>query len=206
MSHRHHTSSRRQTSPLRYLRGLTLIELMVALAVFAVLGTLTYRGANEMFASNQHITGELERWRELVRTFQIVESEILQIVTAQPADGDTPRIPAALDFTADPPSVSFVSLAGGRQPERITFRFDNGRLDWERSLPGPSTTLERDTLIAGVVAVRWLFLSDDGWSETWPAGDTLRQRQLNQHLLPAAIGLELDLSDIGQVNRIYALR
>lgn len=180
--------------------GLTLIELMVALAVFAVLGTLTYRGANEMFASNQHITAELERWRELVRAFQIVDSELLQIVAVQSANTPTTDTTPAIHVTSQPPSLSFVSLAGGRHPERVTFRLNQDRLEWERSPVEKAGEAERDTLIAGVEAARWRFLSDSGWSESWPNANATR------NTIPAAIGLELDVTGIGQVNRIYALR
>ena len=42
--------TRRSLSARRHLRGLTLIELMVALAIFAVLGVLSYRALAEAAA------------------------------------------------------------------------------------------------------------------------------------------------------------
>ncbi|MBN8284156.1 PDZ domain-containing protein [Zoogloea sp.] len=45
-------------------RGLTLIELMVALAIFAVLGVLSYRGLAEVATSRTHLEAGFERWQE----------------------------------------------------------------------------------------------------------------------------------------------
>ena len=183
----------------RRVVGLTLIELMVALAVFAVLGTLTYRGADALLTGNRHISAELERWRELVRAMQIVESELLQI-THVPTQGDPAKGGASVEWRSDPATLSFLSLAGGHQPERIVFRFEQGRLDWERHALQAGAHGERDTLLSNIDEVRWLFLADNTWHAHWPVSDaTITQ-------IPAAIGVELALPGIGRVNRIYALR
>ncbi len=180
-------------------RGLTLIELMVALTVFAILGTLTYRGTNEMFTSNQHIERELERWREINRAFQIIESELFQVVAPQATPAAASLPPMSLRDAAGSQELRFLSLAGGG-PERIGFVFQQQRIDWTRQAMGVAAPVERDTLIEDVADVRWLFLSKSGWVETWPVDDDANEA------LPSAVGLELTLPEVGTVSRIYALR
>ena len=58
---------RRPLSARRHLRGLTLIELMVALAIFAVLGVLSYRALAEAAHSSTRISESFERWRIIGR-------------------------------------------------------------------------------------------------------------------------------------------
>lgn len=181
-------------------RGLTLIELMVALTVFAILGTLTYRGTNAMFASNEHIERELERWREINRAFQIIENELFQVASPQGGDTSDSASPMRLQAAQGVRDLRFLSLAGGGGPEWIGFTFQQQRIDWTRTPMGGAARSERDTLLEDVAGVRWRFLAESGWTEAWPPEDDSTQA------LPRAIGLELTLPQIGTVNRIYALR
>ncbi len=184
----------------RGVRGLTLIELMVALTVFAVLGTLTYRGTNQMFSSSQHIEQELVRWRAINRSFQIIESELFQIAAPQRTEaGDRPP-PMSLIQTTDTRELHFLSLAGGGGPERAGFVFHRQQIDWTRQTLSGTEAPERDVLIDEVDDARWLFLVNGGWVDTWP------NEAAPDEDLPAAIGLELVLPQIGTVSRIYALR
>jgi len=192
-------SSVRHAGP-RGVRGLTLIELMVALTVFAVLGTLTYRGTSEMFSSSQHIEQELSRWRAINRSFQVMESELFQIAAPQRTAASDTSPPLALTHSPGARALHFLSLAGGGGPERVGFVFHGQRIDWTRQALSGNVPLERDLLIDEVDDVRWLFLSKSGWVESWP-NDVAPDEDL-----PAAIGLELVLPQIGKVSRIYALR
>lgn len=193
-------STARRRRSLRTSHGLTLVELMVALAVFAILGTLTYRGTNAMFASAQHIEQELERWRALNRAFQIIESELFQVVAPQTKEAVASTPPMSLLVGTGSQELRFLSLAGGA-PERIGFVFERQRIDWTRQTMAADTPNERDTLIDNVTGLRWLFLSKSGWVEAWPIDG-----EPGDEAVPAAIGLELTLPQIGTVNRIYALR
>lgn len=193
---------RRPAAPrVRRMLGLTLIEVMVALAVFAVLGTLTYRGTTQLIIAQQRLDGELERWREIGRALQIVESELLQVAAPQPVAGSA-RPPALLYLPgASTSELRILALSGQAGPERVGFRLRDGRLEWLRRPEGaPEAQDERDVLLDRVSAARWRFLTDAGWSERWPpAVQTERP-------LPGAIELQLDLADTGTVTRLYALR
>ena len=57
----------RQPLPRRKARGLTLIELMVAMALLGVVGVLTWRATSQLVDARARIGGELERWQAVVR-------------------------------------------------------------------------------------------------------------------------------------------
>ena len=70
-------------------RGLTLIELMVALAIFAILGVLSYRALAEVATSNSRLEENFERWRTISRTLQRIDTDLIQVVA--PAMSSTAR-------------------------------------------------------------------------------------------------------------------
>ena len=74
--------------PPRRQRGLTLIELMVALAIFAVLGVLSYRALAEVSTSRTRLEEGFERWRSIGRAMQRIDTDLLQLVA--PATSSSP--------------------------------------------------------------------------------------------------------------------
>lgn len=57
-------------------RGFTLVELLVALAIFAVISVLTLRALSGSLEQRAHIEGEARKWRDLGRLFGMLESDL----------------------------------------------------------------------------------------------------------------------------------
>ena len=74
----------RLEKPASRRAGLTLIELMVALAIFSVLGVLSFRAIDAATVSRDRLANESRRWQEITRFLQLAETQLLQIV-ARPA-------------------------------------------------------------------------------------------------------------------------
>lgn len=189
-------------------RGLTLIELMVALAIFAVLGVLSYRGLAEVATSRTHLEAGFERWRAIGRSMQRIDTDLQQVVspaasaTGLPSEGSALAAPGMiLGRTASGgPELQFLRLDDARGVRRVGFRLVDGRLEWLRwsgreALGQPSV----DPLLDGVRGMRWRFLLDNVRTDAWPPAD-------RHSLLPDAIILELDLADVGTLTRLIALR
>ncbi len=189
-------------------RGMTLIELMVALAIFAVLGVLSYRGLAEVATSRTHLEAGFERWRAIGRSMQRIDTDLQQVVspaasaTGLPSEGSALAAPGMiLGRTASGgPELQFLRLDDARGVRRVGFRLVDGRLEWLRwsgreALGQPSV----DPLLDGVRGMRWRFLLDNVRTDAWPPAD-------RRSLLPDAIILELDLADVGTLTRLIALR
>ncbi len=191
--------------PARRQRGLTLIELMVALAIFAVLGVLSYRALAEVSTSRTRLEEGFERWRSIGRAMQRIDTDLLQLVA--PATSSSPTTSAQ----ASPPLLLTRAASGGaelqllrldeaRGVRRVGYRLVDGRLDWlrwsGRDAFGEPTV---EPLLGNVRNVRWRFLTGGNRVDAWPPGD-------RRGTLPDAVILELELPDHGTLTRFIALR
>lgn len=191
--------------PARRQRGLTLIELMVALAIFAVLGVLSYRALAEVSTSRTRLEEGFERWRSIGRAMQRIDTDLLQLVA--PATSSSPTTSAQ----ASPPLLLTRAASGGaelqllrldeaRGVRRVGYRLVDGRLDWlrwsGREAFGEPTV---EPLLGNVRNVRWRFLTGGNRVDAWPPGD-------RRGTLPDAVILELELPDHGTLTRFIALR
>lgn len=184
--------------------GLTLIELVVAMALFATLGLLTWRATSQVIDSRTRVSIELARWRDISTAVQHIELDLLQVTLPDPTKSGTATPGFELRRTADglENELSLVTMtADGSGSQRIGYRYVDGRLVWLQWPNRNGTGLPAEyPLLDKVKAVRWRFVADGTTSTDWPrSGQTAP-------LLPAAVELELELPDAGTLTRLFALR
>lgn len=68
---------RRAKAP-RFLDGMTLIELIIAIALLALITVIAYRGLNNLERSNDQLTHETERWKNIALFFSRFGSDVAQ--------------------------------------------------------------------------------------------------------------------------------
>lgn len=193
---------RRQPSTSDRAAGLTLIELSVALAVFAVLGVLSFRALSSAADSEARLGESVRRWEALARALGRVEAEVSAIIvpTAEPRKAVQPLLLQADDGDTHG-ELSFLRLDEARGVRRVGFRLRGQRLEWllweGRERIG---TPQVELLLDSVSSLRWQFV---------PAGQGLANASsapLRQSNLPAGLGIELALADLGRFQRLFALR
>ena len=183
--------------------GLTLIEMLVALAVFAVLGVMGYRATATAMETRHRVATELQRWRDIANFVQIIESDLTQFVDRPGNVGAATTGGLLLSQTGGNSELSFVKLDGGG----ATVRRRGYRLDGERLVqlrwPGtdPVSVPEAHPILDRVTVLRCTVLAADGKQYlVWP---NLRgERQVK----PAAVDVELEIADVGTIRRLVALR
>lgn len=179
---------------MRRQRGLTLIELLIALTLFGVIGALCWRATVHMVDGRAAIGDELSRWRDIGRALQRVESELSAVLPASDAFAR-----GAADGPSKP--LVFGTLGEGRGAMRSAFRVQDGRFDWLLWADGRRDQApEVVPLLDGVQALRWRFLLDGQWGAQWPPAQAV------EVALPQALALELELGDAGTITRVFALR
>jgi general secretion pathway protein J len=183
-----------------------LIEMLVALAVFAVLGVMGYRASATAMETRQRVAADMQRWRDIANFVQIIESDLTQFVERPVTVGAGSQTAAGGLLLAQPggsPELSFLKLdGGGATARRRGYRLDGQGL-MQLRWAGTDTVSNPDAhLILDQVAVmRCTILGTDG--QRYPTWPDMKSGRL---VRPAAVDVELELADAGTIRRLVALR
>jgi len=196
----------RQRSDRRGCHGFTLIELIIALGIFMVLGVLSYRALASIVDSRDRVGAAQNRWSSVTRFMQRLEIDLQQI----PA-----TVPDALAYDGSSQTLRLVRLTPkglGDDVRTIRYRWRDGRIerDERKFLARPllndlSEMNEPEVVLESVQAVEWL------WPASKQGGADGIEWQVpplaTGSVLPQAIGLRIRLAEVpGDIFRIVALR
>lgn len=168
--------------------GVTLIEMMIALALFALIGSAGFAMLDQVLRSQRNSEGRLERLSEQQRAMHVI---LADFAMAEPRSLQTANRAVSFDRNSSSGSL------------HMGYRLDGGVL--RRSLSGPGgAALADQAILGGIESLSWRFLTPDGrWSETWPA-DGVPSLAIPQN--PRAVELLLSLqSRAGTLRRVAAL-
>jgi general secretion pathway protein J len=193
--------------PIR-ARGFTLIEILIALAMLAVIATLGYRAVSSLVDSEVQLTTEAQRWRTLDAFFARLEADLRQALPREARTGEVREAAWIADVDSEGNTELRLSRAGpefdadpGAAGQRIGYRMERDTLSvlyWSRLDPPAASAPTRHVLASGVAAFRVNVLdAAGGWRPRWPAP--------GEAALPRAVRIELTLADGIQVNRLLAL-
>ncbi len=182
--------------PMHQNRGFTLLEMLVALAVFAVVAAVAYAGLDRMSTQKAHLDREMRFWRELGLVMDRMESDFVQIAPRQdlmPSGWLRPPV-----FSASQPGDPLINLTrfdGKREPVRLGYRLQAQSLAlvvWEAQKPQVYPLLEN------VTACHFSYMNSSGkWQSIWSGSEgTLR---------PQGIRIELEVAGHGKFERIVAI-
>ena len=192
--------------------GFTLMELLVAMAIFTIVGALALSGYTQLVRQSEYVDLRLERVREVQRAMQTLAQDFEQLEPRPIREplGET-RLPAVLAGDSVEYGVQFTrsgwsNTAGLARPtlQRVAYRLDQDGL-WRDHWPVLDRTLSveptRRKLLGGVRTVKFRFLTAKReWVDRWPAGDG--PAETGGRELPAAVEITLDLEDWGELRRL----
>lgn len=193
--------------------GFTLVELLVAMAIFAILSVLAYGGYNNAVKQNEIARGSMQRLEALQTTVRLLTQDFEQIAPRPVRDvlGDA-RLPALLADRRDQNLFS-LTRAGWTNPaglpratlQRVSYVLDtDGKLRREHFNVLDATLADEPVkreLIDRVKSVRVRYMDPQKqWQEQWPplnapAATLARSR-------PLAVEVTLELEDLGEVTRL----
>ncbi len=191
-------------------RGFTFIEMLLAIAIFSIMGLATYTLFDSMTKSNEKSALINNRQNELQRAFVIIERDFIQIAqrTAR-IDGEAPK-PKFLTLNeqnreSEFPSMHFVK-GGWTNPALLLPRSDMQsvsyqvrdhvleRLHYNYVDPVVGEEPKVRPLISKVESIRFEFYNGKKWSD-----------KIASEILPKAVAIELELEDYGVIRRQFLL-
>jgi general secretion pathway protein J len=197
------------------VRGFTLLELLVVLAIFAVLSVMAYGGLSSVLDARARVAESLERTAALQKGYLRLRNDFQQLRARSARDAYGQPQPALL---VQPDGAVEFTRSGWRNPlsqprsalERVAYRVDDeGRLlraSWrvldraQDSEPVEVVVLDR------VEEARWRFL--DGkleWQGRWPS-QAASVSGVADPRPPRAVELTLQLEDLGEVRLLFSAR
>ena len=193
-------------------RGFTLVELLVAMAIFAILSMLAYGGYNEAVKGREIARASMARLEALQTTVRLLTQDFEQLAPRPVRDvlGDS-RLPALL---ADQRGQNLFALtrAGWSNPaglqratlQRVAYILEDGKLRREHLTVLDATLasepLKRE-LIDRVKSVRVRFMDrQKQWQEQWPPLNAPPATIARAR--PLAVEVRLDLEDFGEITRL----
>lgn len=192
--------------------GFTLIEVLVALAVFGVLSVLAYMSLAQTLANADMLTDRMDRLQSIQRTVSFLSSELLQTaprpVRVELAQAPVPALQSsfASDFALQITHGGWPNVAGTPRStmQRTAYRVEDGELvryHWnvlDRTVNNvPIGTI----MLEDVDSLTFRFLQNDGeWTDQWPP--LVAQGAPPLRVLPRAVEILLVLPDEGEVSRV----
>ena len=195
------------------MRGFTLLELLVALAVFSLVALMAYSGLRAVLQSKQMTEQRAGRLQHLQSAMLMLERDLGQFVQRGIRDDYGDALPAMR--TADYGTVLLeFTHAGWRNPtgmarstlQRVAYGIEDGsllRFSWAVLDRAQDSVPYRVMLLDKVREMRLRYLDEaDEWHDQWPPAGLAQGAPVST---PQALEVILVLEDMGEIRRLFPL-
>jgi len=199
-------------SPPASVRGFTLLEVLVAVGIFALTSAMAYAGLTRMLETRERLSTEQQSWRGLTLAFAQIEDDLAQVRPRTTRDTIGNPQPAFRGQPVDPRSISEPSMqfvrggvfvlgeSSGPDLVHVGYRLREGkllRLVWPALDQATVAEPREMPLLANATAFETRFrATDGGWVDRWPIGTELRE-------LPGAVEIKLAIEGRGEFTRVF---
>jgi len=206
----------RHNKTLRHHGGFTLLELLVAMAIFALLSVMAYAGLSTVLNANQILETNMQRLSEVQRSVTLLSRDIRQTINRAIRDtyGDTrqPLIGATAFDSLGTPAIE-LTRTGYANPlgtkrsylQRVAYRVEEETLyrdSWRVLDQAQDSEADALAICYEVKSLTLRYLDqENSWHEQWPPSDP----EFQGAALPKAVEVSLELTDWGKVVRLLPL-
>lgn len=206
---------------MRNNRGFTLLEVLVAMAITAVVGVMAYTGMSAATSAHEVSKSHMDDLNRLNLMFAVLSRDLQQLAPRPVNDefgdtraalvGDDKQL-LVLGFTRH----GWINALDQprSQMQRVNYRLEDGKLYrrvWYVLDRVTDQDFEETVLIEGVESLRLGFLDSSGrgnlggdWQEKWPLLDN-EEGRVDKGSLPRAIEFVIELEQWGELRRIYEI-
>ena len=189
-------------------QGFTLLELLIASIIFAIMALMAYGGLDNVIRNSQSSQQALLRLQQIQHCVSVLNRDFSQIIKRDIRDeygnkqiylNTANNLDKLVEFSrggrVNPANLLRSSLL------RIAYRFEEEqliRLQWAQLDRAPGLEPKQSVLIDNVEQVTLRFLDKKGeWHEQWPS--------ISSSTELVAIEIILQLKDWGDIRRLYAM-
>ncbi|MEM6512171.1 MAG: type II secretion system minor pseudopilin GspJ [Pseudomonadota bacterium] len=199
----------------RSQQGFTLIEVLVALAVFGVMTVLAYSALGQTLSNADLLTERMERLKTIQRAVRVLDADLMQAaprpIRNPLTDESAPALVSDIsyDFALELSRSGWNNPAGLKRStqQRSAYRVEDGELiryHWnvlDRTL---SNEPFRVVLLDGVDSLTFQYLRASGeWTPQWPPGGI--DNPSNPTVRPRAVEFTLALTAEGEITRLLEI-
>lgn len=196
----------------RVLRGFTLLELVIAVAIFSLVSVMAYSGLYSAQMTSQRVEEAGDRLSALQVAFSLMGRDLQQSVNRPVRDafgemqlafmGARSGVGAMLEFTRtglrNPAGFARSSL------QRVAYGVEEDellRLTWPSLDRGYGAEPVRTPILTGVKQVELRFMDiDRNWIDQWPP---ITAQTSTESLLPIAVEITVETEDLGKLVRLF---
>ncbi len=191
-------------------RGFTLIEMMIAIAIFALLSLGAYQVLQGVLRSDEVSRDRGDALKQLQRAMVIVERDFQQMNARNNRSDDEltamPLQAGKFMFDSDDDGIAF-TRSGWRNPlsqlprsslQRVIYRVKDAhleRLSYVYLDPATGEEPKTKLILENVESMTFEFYHEKKWAETWT----------NKTALPDGVKVTLTLKRFGEIQRLFLL-
>ena len=193
--------------------GFTLIEVLVALAIFAIMSALAYQALGQTLSNTELLHERVDRVQAIQRSMNMLGRDFMQSsprpVRDLLGDGFLPSMRSSLtsEFALEVTRGGWSNPAGLPRSnlQRAAYRLEDGELlryHWNVLDPTPANEPIVTELLTDVDSLLFRYRTHSGeWSEQWPPQGV--QGSAGQRVRPQVVEVVLTLPDEGEIRRFF---
>ena len=196
-------------------RAFTLIEVLVALAIFGMLAAIAYGTLGQTLSNAEVLTERMQRLQSLQRTMRYLSEDFMQLAPRPVRDDLGDNFGPALHTDVESDFAVELTHGGWSNPaslprgtlQRVAYRLEEDELVryyWtvlDRTL---SNEPAGRALLDEVDSIVFRFMQENGeWTEQWPPENRPGLMGLRQR--PRAVEIILTLADTTEIRRLLEI-
>jgi general secretion pathway protein J len=191
--------------------GFTLVELLVALTIFAILSAFAYRSLSTLLESRERLQAESRKWRDIAVFVGRMERDLRAVLDRQatgasgtalaPLSSSVPLGGAPVDGLALTRLGNALQESTLAAPQRVAYALRDGHVDrlaWASVDASPRDEPTPLTVLTGVRSLTFRFFTRTDWRTSWGLPGSPDR-------IPAAVEMTLALDSGERIVRLIDL-
>ena len=198
--------------------GFTLIEVLIAMSLFAIMSIMAYGGLASVMRSHEYTRASMQRLQEIQLAMLSLQRDVEQITKRKASDELGGKL-SAINSTQNPDWIIQFTRLGWSNPanlprsylQRVAYRLDEDddistlvRIYWPYVDRASEDQAIEKPLLTQVKSVKLRFLDKQlKWQDQWPPVNFDPNNTLTNW--PTAIEITLELDDWGEIKRLFRI-